>query len=78
MTTRRWTGADAHTLRDAMSLTIEEFASALDVAPRTVAYWSARPDTVPRNAIQGLLMTPCRGHEKVPTGGQVRSPLVAS
>lgn len=55
MTNRGWTGADAHALRLSMGLSIEEFASALEVAPRTVAYWSSRPDSVPRLAIQKLL-----------------------
>lgn len=50
-----WTGADAHALRLSMGLSIEEFAAALEVAPRTVAYWSSRPDSTPRQAIQGLL-----------------------
>jgi hypothetical protein len=38
-----------------MGLGIEAFADALEVSPRTVAYWSARPDSAPRHAIQELL-----------------------
>jgi len=55
VTSRAWTGADAHALRLRLGLSIEEFAAALDVAPRTVAYWSSRPNSEPRRAIQELL-----------------------
>lgn len=55
VTSRAWTGAEAHALRRTLGLSIEDFAAALDVAPRTVAYWSSRPDSEPRHAIQQLL-----------------------
>lgn len=37
----RWTGAEAHALRQALRLTVRAFAQELGVAPRTVAKWDA-------------------------------------
>lgn len=62
VTSHAWTGADAHALRLAMGLSIEEFAAALEVAPRTINYWSSRPGTEPRQAIQRLLDSLERRH----------------
>ena len=50
-----WTGGDAHALRLSIGLTVEDFATAVGVSPRTVAYWSARPSMQPRRAVQALL-----------------------
>lgn len=62
VTSRAWTGAEAHALRLTLGFSIEEFAAALEVAPRTVAYWSSRPDSEPRHAIQELLDGLQRAH----------------
>jgi transcriptional regulator with XRE-family HTH domain len=37
----RWTGAEAHALRQALRLSVRAFAEHLGVAPRTVAKWDA-------------------------------------
>jgi transcriptional regulator with XRE-family HTH domain len=52
-----WTGARADTLRRALRMTIEAFAERLGVAVRTVAYWRARPGSVPQPAMQEALDT---------------------
>ena len=51
----QWTGGEADALRQALRMTIEEFAEHLRVAPRTVAYWRERPSIVPQSAIQRAL-----------------------
>jgi hypothetical protein len=50
-----WTGGRADTLRQALRMTNEAFAEHLGVAVRTVAYWRARPDVVPRPVMQEML-----------------------
>jgi hypothetical protein len=50
-----WTGGRADTLRQALRMTNETFAEHLGVALRTVAYWRARPDVVPRPVMQEML-----------------------
>jgi hypothetical protein len=50
-----WTGERADTLRQALRMTNEAFAEHLGVAVRTVAYWRARPDVVPRPVMQQML-----------------------
>lgn len=50
-----WTGNRADTLRQALRMTNEAFAEHLGVAVRTVAYWRARPDVVPRPEMQQML-----------------------
>ena len=50
-----WTGRRADTLRQALRMTNETFAEHLGVAVRTVAYWRARPDVVPRPVMQEML-----------------------
>ena len=50
-----WTGGRADTLRQALRMTNETFAEYLGVAVRTVAYWRARPDVVPRPVMQEML-----------------------
>lgn len=52
---REWTGRDTIALRKALRLTTDGLASRLQVAPRTVANWSANPDMVPRVGIQDAL-----------------------
>lgn len=52
-----WTGALAHQLRHAMRMSAEEFAALLDVAPRSVATWDARPEAEPALRTQQLLDT---------------------
>jgi tetratricopeptide (TPR) repeat protein len=42
----RWTGAEAHALRQALRLTVRAFARDLGVAPRTVAKWDAERGNV--------------------------------
>ena len=50
-----WTGMRADTLRQALRMTSETFAEHLGVAVRTIAYWRARPDVVPRPVMQEML-----------------------
>jgi hypothetical protein len=50
-----WTGRRADTLRQALRMTNEAFAEHLGIAVRTVAYWRARPDVVPRPVMQEIL-----------------------
>jgi hypothetical protein len=50
-----WTGWHANALRQALRMTNEEFAEHLNVAVRTVAYWRARPEMVPRQGMQQIL-----------------------
>lgn len=50
-----WTGRRADTLRQALRMTNETFAEHLGVAVRTVAYWRARPDVIPRPVMQEML-----------------------
>ncbi|WP_157488840.1 hypothetical protein [Pseudofrankia sp. DC12] len=50
-----WTGAKADTLREALRMSNESFASHLGVAVRTVANWRARPDLIPKPSIQDVL-----------------------
>jgi hypothetical protein len=50
-----WTGRRADTLRQALRMTNETFAEHLGVAVRTIAYWRARPDVVPRPVMQEVL-----------------------
>ena len=52
---QEWTGRTATALRKALRMTVDRFASALRVAPRTVANWAASPDTIPRVAVQDAL-----------------------
>jgi hypothetical protein len=52
-----WTGSRADALRQALRMTNAAFAARLGVAARTVAYWRARPDVVPRPAMQAILDT---------------------
>jgi tetratricopeptide (TPR) repeat protein len=50
-----WTGSRADTLRQALRMTNETFAERLGIGVRTVAYWRARPDAVPRPVMQEIL-----------------------
>lgn len=50
-----WTGRHADRLRQALRMSNESFAGHLGVAVRTVAYWRARPDVIPKPAIQEML-----------------------
>lgn len=50
-----WTGWHANALRRALRMTNEEFAERLDVGVRTVKYWRARPEMVPRQGMQQIL-----------------------
>lgn len=50
-----WTGSRADALRQALRMSNETFAAYLGVAVRTVAYWRARPEVVPRPAMQEIL-----------------------
>lgn len=50
-----WSAGEATALRQAIRLTIERFAAALGVAPRTVANWAQRPDMTPRLDVQEAL-----------------------
>jgi hypothetical protein len=52
-----WTGSRADALRRALRMTNESFAAHLGVAVRTVAYWRADPDVVPRPGMQEILDT---------------------
>jgi hypothetical protein len=52
-----WTGARADALRRALRMTNEAFAEHLGVAVRTVAYWRARPGSVPKPDVQEALDT---------------------
>lgn len=52
---QEWTGRTATALRKALRMTVEGFAARLQVAPRTVANWSANPDMVPRGSVQAAL-----------------------
>lgn len=52
---KTWTGRHADRLRQALRMSNESFASHLGVAVRTVAYWRARPDVVPKPAVQEML-----------------------
>src|SRR4249919_1762473 len=55
---REWTGAQARALRVALRMTVRDFATRLGVAPRTVAQWEARGDTIrPRPELQATLDT---------------------
>ncbi|NUR26618.1 MAG: XRE family transcriptional regulator [Catenulispora sp.] len=51
----RWTGRRASALRASLRMTNEAFATRLGAAVRTVAYWEAKPDTVPSPALQEVL-----------------------
>jgi hypothetical protein len=50
-----WTGGRADTLRQALRMTNEAFAEHLGVAVRTVAYWRAQPNVIPRPIMQEML-----------------------
>jgi DNA-binding transcriptional regulator YiaG len=50
-----WTGARADALRQALRMSIEDFAGHLGVAARTVSYWRERPDAPLRPVTQQLL-----------------------
>jgi hypothetical protein len=50
-----WTGSRADALRQALRMTNETFAAHLGVAVRTVAYWRALPDVIPRAGMQEIL-----------------------
>jgi hypothetical protein len=52
-----WTGSRADALRRALRMTNETFAAHLGVAVRTVAYWRAQPEVVPRPGMQEILDT---------------------
>ncbi|MBE1464629.1 helix-turn-helix domain-containing protein [Kibdelosporangium phytohabitans] len=57
-TVHRWTGRETKALRQAMRLSIRDFAEVLDVGARTVARWESRgPDIVLTPDSQGLLDT---------------------
>jgi hypothetical protein len=53
----QWTGRQADALRLALRMTTEGFAGLLGVSVRTVAYWHARPEIVPRVVMQEALDT---------------------
>jgi hypothetical protein len=53
----RWTGRRAMALCNALRMSMEEFAHRLGAAPRTVAYWDSRPDSVPTPSLQAALDT---------------------
>jgi tetratricopeptide (TPR) repeat protein len=52
-----WTGSRADALRRALRMTNESFAAHLGVAVRTVAYWRAQPEVIPRPSMQDILDT---------------------
>jgi tetratricopeptide (TPR) repeat protein len=51
----KWDGQRADLLRQALRMTNESFAEHIHVAPRTVAYWRHRPETIPQSGIQVIL-----------------------
>lgn len=51
----QWTGGQADALRQALRMTLEEFAERLEMSPRAVAYWRKQPDIVPRTHVQRAL-----------------------
>lgn len=58
VTVRVWTGRETRLLREALRMTLDEFAERLGAAPRTVSYWEADGPTVkPRAEMQGALDT---------------------
>lgn len=50
-----WTGGHGDALRQALRMSIEDFAGRLGIAARTVGYWRARPDAVLRPLTQQTL-----------------------
>jgi hypothetical protein len=57
-TVQRWSGRHARALREALRLSVRDFAGYLGVAVRTVASWEARgPGIVPRPDLQAVLDT---------------------
>ena len=52
---RSWTGREATALRKALRMTVDRFATELQVAPRTVANWASHPEMVPRLGVQDAL-----------------------
>ena len=63
----------------AMSLTVEELAARLAVEARVVVRrWRHFSMSSPLSSPRLLTIRFVRGHEKVPAGGQLRSPLVAT
>jgi hypothetical protein len=60
-TVQRWTGKEAHALRQAMRLSVRGFARYLGVGARTVAAWDAHGERiVPRPEMQAALDTALR------------------
>lgn len=58
VTVRRWTGREARLLREALRMTLRDFASYLGVSDRAVSKWEAGADGyVPRSESQALLDT---------------------
>ena len=51
----KWTGTSADALREALRMTIEQFAVELGAVPRTVSGWREHPERNPRPAIQEAL-----------------------
>lgn len=70
-----WTGRTADALRQALRMSNEAFAEYLGVAVRTVAYWRARPDVVPRPALQDALDVAL---ERAPEHAKIRFALIVS
>ncbi|MGB8384621.1 MAG: NUDIX hydrolase [Dermatophilaceae bacterium] len=63
----KWNGRLAASLQYALRQSVEGFAHQLDISPRTVARWHAKPDTVPRPALQQIL-----DHELATASTEVR------
>ncbi|GAB3108707.1 helix-turn-helix transcriptional regulator [Streptomyces calidiresistens] len=58
VTVQRWTGREARLLREALRMTLREFAAHLGVSDRAVSKWEAGADGyVPRSETQALLDT---------------------
>lgn len=52
---QEWTGRSATALRLSLRLSGHAFAARLEISPRTVAYWKANPDVIPRASAQDAL-----------------------
>lgn len=51
----QWNGGQADALRQALRMTLEDFAERLQMSPRAVAYWRKQPEIIPRNNVQRSL-----------------------
>src|SRR5262249_21211025 len=70
----RWTGAEAHALREALRKTVRGYAEYLGVAPRTVAKWEAeRAKIVLRIETSQFLIPHLGAHPRNPNYASTRS-----